>query len=70
MRRQAGKLRQLLPFTALAVTDREQQASDHRPSESLGNFPELPKGDTCDLATKAAVIARYETRYEPLARVS
>lgn len=33
MRRQAGKLRQFLPFTALAVTDLEQQASDHRAAE-------------------------------------
>lgn len=29
MRRQAGKLRRFLPFTALAVADLEQQARDH-----------------------------------------
>lgn len=33
LRRQARKLRQFLPFTAQAVADLEQQASDHRSAE-------------------------------------
>lgn len=33
LRRQARKLRQFLPFTAQAVADLEQQASDHRAAE-------------------------------------
>ncbi|WP_137820939.1 hypothetical protein [Pseudomonas sp. D(2018)] len=33
LNRQAGKLRQFLPFTAIAVADLEQQARDHRAEE-------------------------------------
>jgi ParB family chromosome partitioning protein len=32
----------------------ELQGRNHRPAESPENFPELPKGDTRDLAAKAA----------------
>ena len=34
--------------------EQELQGRNHRPAESPENFPELPKGDTRDLAAKAA----------------
>ena len=47
----------------------ELQGRNHRPSESPENIPELPKGDTRDLAAKAAGFGNGKT-YEQAKRVT
>lgn len=46
--------------------EQELQGRNHRPAESPENFPELPKGDTRDLAAKAAGFGN--TRSTPVQR--
>lgn len=47
----------------------ELQGRNHRPAESPENFPELPKGDTRDLAAKAAGFGNGKT-YEQAKKVA
>ncbi len=49
--------------------EQELQGRNHRPAESPENFPELPKGDTRDLAAKAAGFGNGKT-YEQAKKVT